>query len=73
MTKEKNDPIENKIAGDGAFSWPDHIQLPPGITVPFPWVHVRGNRVFISGHIPIKTKMVSLAAPRGKVGQEVDS
>jgi hypothetical protein len=27
--------------------------LPPGVSVPFEWVRVRGNRVLISGHGPL--------------------
>lgn len=48
------------------------LQLPPGLDLPFPWVHVRGNRAFISGHGPQNTDG-SLAGPLGKVGAELSS
>ena len=44
--------------------------MPPGTTLPFPWVRIRGNRAFISGHGPLNTDG-SLALPLGKVGLEV--
>jgi hypothetical protein len=28
------------------------MQVPPGLQLPFSWVRVRGNRAYISGHIP---------------------
>ncbi len=49
---------------------PEPLQLPPDMILPFPWVHVRGNRVFVSGHGPLN-RDGSLAEPRGKVGQDV--
>lgn len=49
---------------------PDPIKLPPGMTLPFPWVHVRGKRVFVSGHGPLNPDG-SLAKPLGQVGQDV--
>ena len=32
---------------------PDPIKLPPGVNLNFSWVRVRGNRVFVSGHIAL--------------------
>jgi enamine deaminase RidA (YjgF/YER057c/UK114 family) len=49
---------------------PAPLQLPPGVTLPFPWVRVHGNRAFISGHGP-QNADGSLATPLGKVGAEV--
>ena len=46
------------------------MQLPPGATLPFPWVRVVGTRVLISGHGPTNEDG-SLARPLGKVGAEV--
>jgi hypothetical protein len=49
---------------------PQPLQLPPGITLPFPWVQVDGNRAVISGHGPTNADG-SLAQPLGKVGAQV--
>jgi len=49
---------------------PDPLKLPPGVVLPFPWVHVVGSRALISGHGPTNADG-SLAAPLGKVGRDV--
>ncbi len=49
---------------------PEPLRLPPGVTLPFPWVRVVGNRALISGHGPTNADG-SLAEPLGKVGSEV--
>ncbi len=49
---------------------PEPMKLPPGVTLPFPWVRVRGNRAYISGHAP-QNADGSLAAPLGKVDADV--
>lgn len=49
---------------------PPPMQAPGGITLPFPWVNVRGERAFVSGHAPQNTDG-SLAGPFGKVGAEL--
>jgi enamine deaminase RidA (YjgF/YER057c/UK114 family) len=49
---------------------PEPIKVPPGVSLPFSWVRVRGSRVFISGHPPLNPDG-SLARPLGKVGAEV--
>jgi YjgF/chorismate_mutase-like, putative endoribonuclease len=49
---------------------PAPLQLPPGTTLPFPWVRVVGRRALISGHAPTNLDG-SLAQPLGKVGSEV--
>jgi enamine deaminase RidA (YjgF/YER057c/UK114 family) len=49
---------------------PGPLILPPGVTLPFPWVRVHGSRAFISGHGP-QNADGSLARPLGKVGAEV--
>ena len=51
---------------------PEPLQLPPGVTLPFPWVRVVGSRAFISGHGPTNADG-SLAHPLGKVGAEVSA
>ena len=49
---------------------PQPLQVPPGVVLPFPWVLVRGDRAFVSGHGPVEADG-SLARPLGKVGTEV--
>ena len=49
---------------------PAPLQLPPGVTLPFPWVRIVGIRAVISGHGPTNADG-SLAQPLGKVGREV--
>src|SRR2546430_16702290 len=51
---------------------PAPLALPAGARLPFPWVRVRGKRVFISGHGPQQPDG-SLAGPFGKVGAEVST
>jgi len=52
------------------FVIPEPMQIPEGVTLPFPWVNVRGNRAFVSGHGP-QNPDGSLAGPFGKVGADV--
>lgn len=49
---------------------PAPVQIPPGATLPFPWVRLAGRRALFSGHGPTDADG-SLAAPLGKVGAEV--
>ena len=49
---------------------PPPLQLPPGVTLPFPWVRVVGTRALISGHGPTLADG-SLARPLGKVGRDL--
>jgi hypothetical protein len=51
---------------------PEPLQMPPGVTLPFPWVRVVGSRALISGHGPTNVDG-SLAQPLGKVGAEVSA
>jgi enamine deaminase RidA (YjgF/YER057c/UK114 family) len=44
--------------------------LPAGVTLPFPWVRVHGDRAYVSGHGP-QNADGSLAMPLGKVGLDV--
>lgn len=69
MNDKTNDPIEARLHEIGLVL-PQPIKLPPSMVLPFPWVHVRGNRVFVSGHGPLNSDG-SLAKPLGKVGQDV--
>jgi len=61
--------IESKLKELGLVL-PEPLVLPPGVTLPFPWVRVHGNRAFISGHGP-QNADGALATPLGKVGAEV--
>jgi len=61
--------IEQKLEAMG-LAIPEPLQLPPGARLPFPWVRVRGNRAFISGHGP-QNPDGSVAEPLGKVGAEL--
>ena len=63
--------IEAKLAERG-LSLTAPMKPPPGIDLPFAWVRVRGNRAYISGHIP-QNPDGSVAQPLGKVGAEVSA
>ena len=49
---------------------PEPFRGPAGARYPFSWVRVRGDRAYVSGHLPLNPDG-SLANPLGKVGQEV--
>lgn len=49
---------------------PAPFEPPPGIVLPFEWVRVRGNRAYISGHVPLNDDG-TLAQPLGKVDADV--
>jgi enamine deaminase RidA (YjgF/YER057c/UK114 family) len=51
---------------------PEPLQVPPGLHLPFSWVRVRGDRVYLSGH-GAQNPDGSLAGPFGKVGAEVSA
>jgi enamine deaminase RidA (YjgF/YER057c/UK114 family) len=71
MSMKKDSPlsVEDKLKALGLIL-PEPVKAPPGVQLPFSWVRVRGNRVFISGHPPLNPDG-SLAKPLGKVGAEV--
>lgn len=50
---------------------PPPVTLPPGVVLPFAFVHVVGRRAVISGHGPQQADG-SLAGPFGKVGADLD-
>jgi enamine deaminase RidA (YjgF/YER057c/UK114 family) len=60
---------EERVAALG-YVLPEPLKLPPGATLPFPWVRVIGSRAIFSGHGPTNADG-SLAQPLGKVGAEV--
>jgi len=49
---------------------PEPTKTPPGLVLPFSWVRVRGDRAYVSGHVPLEPDG-SFAEPFGKVGAEV--
>jgi enamine deaminase RidA (YjgF/YER057c/UK114 family) len=61
--------IANRLVTLG-LTLPAPLQMPPGVTLPFPWVRVVGTRALFSGHGPTNFDG-SLAMPLGKVGREV--
>ena len=61
--------IEKKLATLG-LTLPQPLTTPPGVTLPFPWVRVHGDRAYLSGHGPLDADG-TLARPLGKVGAEV--
>lgn len=60
---------EERLAELG-YVLPEPLKLPPGVTLPFPWVRIVGTRAIISGHGPTDA-FGNLAEPLGKVGGEV--
>jgi len=62
--------IESKIHSLG-LSLPPPTQPPPGVVLPFQFVHVVGRRVLISGHGP-QNPDGSFALPLGKLGRELN-
>jgi hypothetical protein len=62
--------IENKIHRLG-LSLPPPTQAPPGVILPFRFVHVVGRRALISGHGP-QNPDGSFALPLGKLGRELN-
>jgi enamine deaminase RidA (YjgF/YER057c/UK114 family) len=65
----KDRTIEDRLKTLGLVL-PDPLQVPAGMELPFPWVRIRGNRAFISGHGPLNADG-SLAQPLGKVGKDL--
>jgi len=61
--------IESRLKELG-LTLPPPMRVPGGMALPFPWINVRGERVFVSGHGP-QNPDGALAGPFGKVGAEV--
>jgi len=71
LPKEKNvSSIENRLRTLG-LALPPPTQPPPGVVLPFKFVHVVGRRAFISGHGP-QNPDGSFALPLGKLGRELN-
>lgn len=61
--------IEARLSELG-LTLPPPLQPPPGVLLPFRFVHVVGRRVLIAGHGPQQADG-SLATPLGKLGREL--
>src|ERR1700694_4818516 len=61
--------IETRLQALG-LTIPPPTQPPPGVVLPFQFVHVVGRRALISGHGP-QNPDGSFAAPLGKLGREL--
>ena len=61
--------IETRLNELG-LTLPASPKLPPGVTISFEWVRIRGNRAFVSGHGPLAPDGTP-AGPFGKVPSEV--
>ena len=61
--------IEHRIA-ELKLVLPAPTQSPGGVRLPFPWVHIVGDRAMISGHGPVNSDG-SLAQPLGRLGAEL--
>ncbi len=63
--------IEARLNAMG-LALPEPFKGPSHLKFPFTWVRVRGNRAYISGHIP-QNSDGSIAMPLGKVGGDVSA
>lgn len=61
--------IEDKLRKMG-LALPAPMTLPEGMKLPFPWVRIRGDLAFVSGHGP-QNEDGSMARPLGKVGADI--
>jgi hypothetical protein len=61
--------IETKLRALG-LTLPPPTQPPPGVILPFQFVHIVGSRALISGHGP-QNSDGSFALPLGKLGREL--
>jgi enamine deaminase RidA (YjgF/YER057c/UK114 family) len=61
--------IETRLA-DLGLALPASPKLPPGVTISFEWVLVRGTRAFVSGHGPLAPDGTP-AGPFGTVPSDV--
>ncbi len=61
--------VESRLAALGLVL-PPPLQTPPGLTLPFAWVRVAGNRAYLSGHGPVGPDG-ALLQPLGKVGRDL--
>ena len=64
-----SDRIGDKLASLGLVL-PEPVKVAASVRLPFSQVRVRGNRAYISGHVPLNADG-TVAGPFGKVGAEV--
>ena len=60
---------EQKLKNLG-LALPKSIKLPPGVTLPFNFINVRGDRALISGH-PRQAADGTFDGPYGQVGKDL--
>jgi hypothetical protein len=73
MTTDATGGIEMSVdqrLSDLGLAQPAEARPPPGITIPFQWVRVRGTRAFVSGHGALAPDGTP-AGPFGRVPSEV--
>ena len=63
--------VEAKLEEMG-LALPEPAQVPPGLVLPFSWVRVRGDRAYVSGHVPraVLVPMGQLASRLGELDRE---
>ena len=61
--------VEQRL-DDLGLSLPSEAKVPPGVTIPFQWVRVRGSRAYVSGHGALAADGSPLS-PFGKVPSQV--
>lgn len=61
--------IDRRLKSLG-LTLPATLKVPQGMTLPFPWVNIRGDRALVSGHGPQDLDGAP-SGPFGKVGAEV--
>ena len=59
--------IDERVHALG-LSFPEAYRSTTGAAYPFSWVRLRGNRAYVSGHLPLQSDG-TLAEPRGKIGE----
>ena len=62
---------EKRLAELG-LTLPKPLSTTPGLHLPFAFVNVRGNRVFVSGH-PKQSSDGKIEGPYGKVGKDLST
>jgi enamine deaminase RidA (YjgF/YER057c/UK114 family) len=67
--REQEMKMEAKLEELG-LALPGLTKTPTELVLPFSWVRVRGDRVYVSGHVPLNPDG-SFAGPFDKVGAEV--
>lgn len=63
-------PVIERRLKELGITLPQPLKIPAGVKLPFPFVLVRGNRAFVSGHGPQDTDG-SMAGPFGKTGSDI--